>query len=182
MSPRLVNFAALLLYGLLAAPAEGAAEQSGPLDTLHEVGSGELTWFGLDVYEARLHSATPEFQGVGGPVPVALEIIYRRDISSARLVETTAKEWRRLRTELGLPGRERLQPWLDAVAGIWPDVTPGDRIIARVEPGGPTFFYGNDGLLGVVDDPDFGPAFLGIWLHPDSRDASLRAALLGDKQ
>lgn len=180
MSPRLFTAAVLLLSILLAAPARGAADVSGPLDTLQEVGSGELTWFGLEVYEARLHSATPEFQGVGGTAPVALEITYRRNISSESLVKTTAKEWRRLRTELGLPGAERLQPWLDAVAEIWPDVTPGDRIIARVEPGGPTFFYGNDGLLGVVDDPGFGPAFLGIWLHPETRDASLRAALLGD--
>ena len=180
MSPRHFPAAILLLSSLLAAPAGGATDVSGPLDTLHEVGSGELTWFGLEVYEARLHSGTPEFQGLGAAVPVALEITYRRNISSERLVETTAKEWRRLRTELDLPGVERLQPWLDAVAEIWPDVTPGDRIIARVEPGGPTFFYGNDGLLGVVEDPGFGPAFLGIWLHPESRDASLRAALLGD--
>ncbi|NHA14941.1 chalcone isomerase family protein [Thioalkalivibrio sp. XN279] len=180
MPPRFITAAAVLLSSLLAVPVQGAADLSGPLDALHEVGSGELTWFGLDVYEARLHSATPEFKGLDGSVPVALEITYRRNISSESLVKTTAKEWRRLRTELGLPAAERLQPWLDAVAEIWPDVTPGDRIIARVEPGGPTFFYGNDGLLGVVDDPDFGPAFLGIWLHPETRDASLRAALLGD--
>lgn len=180
MSPRLVIAAALLLSSLAAAPARGAADHSGPLDTLQEVGSGELTWFGLEVYEARLHSGTAEFQGLGGTAPVALEITYLRNISSERLVATTAKEWRRLRAELGLPGEERVQPWLDAVGEIWPDVTPGDRIIARVEPGGPTFFYGNDGLLGVIDDPDFGPAFLGIWLHPESRDTSLRAALLGE--
>lgn len=179
MSPRLITAAVLLLCGPWAAPAHGATDHSGPLDTLYEVGSGELTWFGLEVYEARLHSATPEFQGLGGTAPVALEITYLRNISSKRLVETTAKEWRRLRTELALPGEERVQPWLDAVSEMWPDVTPGDRLIARVEPGGPTHFYGNDGLLGVIADPDFGPAFLGIWLHPDSRDASLRAALLG---
>lgn len=182
MSPRLIIACLLLLGSLWAAPARAVADASAPLDTLYEVGSGELTWFGLDVYDARLLSATPDFQGLGSTVPMALEITYRRNVSSKRLVETTAKEWRRLRTELSLPGNERVQPWLDAVAEIWPDVTPGDRIIARVEPGGPTFFYGNDGLLGVVDDPAFGPAFLGIWLHPESRDASLRAALLGAEQ
>jgi hypothetical protein len=179
MSPRLIIVVALLFSSLWGAPAQAVAESSGPLDALYEVGSGELSWFGLEVYEARLHSATPEFQGLDGLAPVALEITYLRNISSKRLVETTAKEWRRLRSDLALPGDERVQPWLDAVAEIWPDVTPGDRIIARVEPGGPTFFYGNDGLLGIIDDPAFGPAFLGIWLHPESRDASLRAALLG---
>jgi hypothetical protein len=58
-------------------------------------------------------------------------------------------------------------------------VTPGDQLIARYDPGGATRFYGNDGLLGVIDDPKFGPAFLGIWLHPQTRAAELRAALLG---
>ena len=161
-------------------PAHAVAAPAGPLDALVEVGSGELTWFGLEVYQARLLSGQEDFQGLGGPAPVALEITYQRKISSDSLVSTTAKEWRRLRDELPLPTAERQQQWLDALADMWPDVTPGDRIIARVEPGGATRFFGNDGLLGVVDDPAFGPAFLGIWLHPKSRDSSLRAALLGE--
>lgn len=179
MSQGLRPFLLLLAGTFCGAPAHALAAQAGPLDALVEVGSGELTWFGLAVYQARLLSGQPDFQGVGGSGPVALELTYQRKISSERLVDTTAKEWRRLGNELELPGEERLQQWLDAVAAMWPDVTPGDRIIARVEPGGATRFFGNDGPLGVVDDPDFGPAFLGIWLHPKSRDASLRAALLG---
>jgi hypothetical protein len=169
----------LLAAALGGAPAHAVAAQGGPLDALVEVGSGELTWFGLEIYEARLMSGQPDFRGLAGPEPVALELTYQRKISSERLVDTTAKEWRRLGNELNLPGEERLQRWLDSLAAMWPDVTPGDRIIARVEPGGATLFFGNDGLLGIVDDPEFGPAFLGIWLHPKSRDASLRAALLG---
>ena len=58
-------------------------------------------------------------------------------------------------------------------------MTPGDRIIAFWEPDGPTRFYGNNGLLGVIEDPRFGPAFLGIWLHPDTRAEDLRMALIG---
>lgn len=177
---RTLSATLLLAAALAVAPARADAMPAGPFEALVEVGSGELTWFGLSVYDARLLSGHPDFQGLDSAEPMALELTYRRKISSQRLVESTAKEWRRLEGELALPGKERRQQWLDAVAEIWPDVTPGDRIIARYEPGGPTLFYGNDGLLGVVDDPEFGPAFLGIWLHPETRDTALRAALLGD--
>lgn len=176
---RTLSATLLLTIALALAPADSGAVPAEPFESLVEVGSGELTWFGLRVYDARLLSGRPEFRGLDSAEPMALEITYRRNISSERLVESTAKEWRRLEGALGLPGEARRQQWLDAVAEIWPDVTPGDRIIARYEPGGPTLFYGNDGLLGVVDDPEFGPAFLGIWLHPDTRDTGLRTALLG---
>jgi hypothetical protein len=122
------------------------------------------------------------YQGSAGAGPIALEITYRRNISRERLVRTTEQEWRRLGRELGLAGAGQVESWLETLLGIWPDVAPGDRIIAFKESGGPTRFYGNDGLLGVVPDPEFGPAFLGIWLHPDTRAADLRAALIGARR
>jgi hypothetical protein len=149
---------------------------------LVEVGSGEMRWLGMEVYDARLLSGGERFSGDFSSGPVALEITYRRNIPSDRLVRTTEREWQRLRRELQLPEAPRVRQWLGEIATIWPDVTPGDRLIALVEPAGETRFYGNDGLLGVVNDPDFGPAFLGIWLHPATRAAELRAELLGPQQ
>lgn len=182
--PRTAALGACCLLAL-AAPwtatlADGAAP-SPPLDALSEVGSGELSWFGLEVYEARLFNAGGAFTGLQADGPVALQITYRRKISRDKLVETTRKEWRRLGSELGLPRAERVEGWLAEINGIWPDVTPGDQLIALVEPGGPTRFFGNEGLLGTLSDPAFGPAFLGIWLHPETRDAQLRARLMGEK-
>ena len=51
---------------------------------------------------------------------------------------------------------------------------------AVVVPGRETRFYDATGLLGVVDDPDFGPAYLRIWLDQRSAVADLRVALLGE--
>lgn len=173
------TFAALALLGL--APAVTIASMS-PYTDLVEVGSGELRWLGMEVYEARLLNGGGPLQGLEFTGPVALEITYRRNISADRLVRTTEREWSRLGRQLGLPSRARVSGWLEELAEIWPDVAPGDRIMARVEPGGQTRFYGNDGLLGVVGDPEFGRAFLGIWLHPGTRAADLRSALLGENQ
>lgn len=164
-----------------AALADGKAP-SAPLEALSEVGSGELSWFGMDIYEARLFNSGGPFTGLEIADPVALQITYRRNISSAKLVETTRKEWRRLDSELELPPAERVADWLAEIREIWPDVTPGDQLIALVEPGGPTRFFGNDGLLGTVSDPAFGPAFLGIWLHPETKDEQLRARLMGEER
>jgi hypothetical protein len=168
-----------LALSLLLATATAPATPSHPLDTLVEVGGGELRWLGMEVYEARLLSAGGRFEGLEAAIPIALEITYRRNIPRDRLVRTTEREWNRLARQLGLPERARVNGWLNEVASIWPDVAPGDRIIAMVEPTGPTRFYGNDGLLGVIPDPEFGPAFLGIWLHPETRAADLRAELIG---
>jgi hypothetical protein len=68
------------------------------------------------------------------------------------------------------------------VAQIWPDVSPGDSITTLVERDGPTRFFFNDEPIGVVADPDFGPALLTIWLHPASRSDKLRLALLGERR
>jgi hypothetical protein len=176
------GFGAWLGALLLCLGPAHAGQDGGPLDDLVEVGSGELRWFGMEVYSARLLNGGDRFEGLQGPGPLALEITYRRTISRDRLVQSTEREWRRLDRRLALPEQARVQGWLDEVAAIWPDVGPGDRITARVEPGGATRFYGNDGPLGRVADPEFGPAFLGIWLHPDTRAAELRSALVGEQQ
>lgn len=172
----------LLAGGALAAGTSTAARSAVPLDELSEIGSGELRWFGMEVYAARLLSGTGRFETSGETGPLALEITYRRNISRERLLHTTAREWGRLGTELGLNDRARAAGWLSELGEIWPDVGPGDRIVAFVEPDGATRFYGNDAFLGAVTDPRFGPAFLGIWLHPDTRAADLRARLLGEVQ
>jgi len=166
---------------LLSAPGgSNTAQAAVTLDELVEVGSGEMRWFGMEIYDARLLNGSGRFAGVGIDGPVALEITYRRSIPRDRLVKTTEREWNRLERELGLPGRSTVRGWLAQLGDIWPDVGPGDRIIAISQPDGATRFYGNTGPLGTIDDPAFGAAFLGIWLHPNTRATDLRAALIGE--
>lgn len=173
-------FVALLLPLWTLSGAAVAASSSSALENLVEIGGGELSWFGVAVYEARLFNSAGRVDEAGVTGAVALEITYRRNISRERLLRTTQREWGRLGQSLGLRNRSQVEAWLDSLEGIWPDVAPGDRIVALVEPGGPTRFYGDDRLLGNIADPQFGPAFLGIWLHPDTRAPELRAELLGE--
>lgn len=175
---RQLVFSLLLAAGLAATPPVALADGGDPLAGLTEVGRGELTWFGLSVYDAHLYTANGEFRGFEA-TPVALEIRYERNIESRQLVETTRKEWRRLAGALALEDPARTEQWLEAVGRIWPDVEPGERIVTILGEDGVTRFYGSRGYLGTIEDPDFGPALLGIWLHPETRVADLRADLIG---
>lgn len=188
MTPKTFRLALLAALGALLGPAAPAAladpapeASTPPLEGLLEIGSGELTWFGLQVYKARLLDADGQYDQGGQDGALALEITYQRDIPRDRLLDTTEREWNRLEGALNISGRSLVDDWLGQLEKIWPDVATGDRIIALHEPDGATRFYGNDGLLGIVDDPRFGPAFLGIWLHPDTRSADLRTALIGQQ-
>ncbi len=149
-------------------------------DELMLRGQGSLSWLGMRIYDAALWSEAGALDAGDFDGRVALRIDYHRSVTTERLVATTRREWRRLSDLPGVPDSARAEAWLTAVSSIWPDVGPGDFILTVVEPGGASSFYGPRGLLGVVDDPAFGPAFLSIWLHPDTSRPELRTALLGD--
>ena len=159
--------------------ADEAARPAANVDGLATLGQGSLTWLGIPVYDAALWGDRGDFLRWGFDQRLALRIDYHRNIKSSRLTETTRREWQRLEKRLDLPAEARRERWLAQAEAIWPDVAPGDYIMTVVEPDGACHFFGPDGLLGVIEDPDFGPAFLSIWLHPRTSRPDLRAALIG---
>ena len=144
-------------------------------------GEGEMRWFGLSIYSARLWTpvGTP-LAGManGAPQPnptFALELTYSRDIAGSSLVKTSIDELNRL------AGRDEatLQRWREALAIVFPDVRVGERIIGVLETAGGAVFYHQDRLTGRLADPELASAFFGIWLDPRTREPKLRARLLG---
>ena len=71
--------------------------------------------------------------------------------------------------------------WSRELDRLWRDVRKGDNLTAVVIPGRETVFYDDDGLLGHLRDPDFGPAFLRIWLDSRTAIQDLRVQLLGEQ-
>lgn len=157
---------------LLPAPATAAPAAIGA-QGLAEHGSGKLTWLRLRVYDAQLY--TPP-GGYRPEAPAALVIRYGRDIPRTRLIEATADAWERTRPA---PART-VEAWLERLSALWPDVARGDEFAVLAVPGEPTVFFFNDAELGRVEDPAFGPAFLGVWLHPQTPSPKLRRKLLGE--
>jgi hypothetical protein len=141
---------------------------------LRRVGAGDLSWLGRPVYEASLWTPAGRFDGYTNGEPVALSLWYQRSFSRDQLIRITATAWRLL----DVPENQRAT-WARSLQSLWSDVAPGDNLTAVVVPGRATRFYDHEKLLGEVDDPAFGPAFLSIWLDSRSVVRDLRIRLLG---
>ena len=64
---------------------------------------------------------------------------------------------------------------------IFPNVEEGQQLTGLFSPGQPSRFFLNGSSIGEIADPEFGPAFFGIWLHPKTSAPKLRQLLLGTK-
>ena len=142
---------------------------------LQQVGAGELSWLGRPIYHASLWTPVGRFEGFRDDEPVALSLWYEREFSREELLRITATAWRLL----GDVPPERRKAWLDQLRALWWDVAPGDNVTTVVVPGGATRFYDGSRFRGQVADPEFGPAFLAIWLDSRSVVGDLRVRLLG---
>jgi len=169
--------------GLVAALAWADASAELPAGVgedgfrLEQVGEGRLTWLGFGIYEASLWTPDGRFEGFQDGKPVALAMWYERKFTRQQLIDITSGEWERL--ELA-PAAVRAA-WSSELQRIWQDVRKGDNLTAVVVPGRETVFYNDEGLLGHLHDPDFGPAFLRIWLDSRTAIQDLRAQLLGEQ-
>ncbi len=155
-----------------AAPLPASVRADAPWSL---VGSDELRLFGVRIYQAGLWTPNGEYQP---GVPLAFNLRYQRGFSREELVEITVSAWQKL----GTVSQAQQQQWASQLDAIWQDVARGDLLTAVVQPAGGTRFHSASGLLGRIDDPEFGPAFLAIWLDSRTQLPELREALIGSRQ
>jgi len=139
---------------------------------LKTIGTGKLSWFLMDIYQASLHSADGVY--TDEKYPQALKIRYQRAFKKEWLVDATAKEWQKM-----LITQQRYKPWLTQLSILWPDVKSGDTITLFVAENGQGSFYHNDVLLGEIEGPDLAAEFLNIWLAKNTSQPDLRRKLIG---
>ena len=140
-----------------------------------KIGQARFSKFGIHIYDASFWVLLNKVDG-SAKNATALSITYARNIKAKRLLSSTRKEWKRL----GFGQQYPINAWLKELEKIWPDVTQGDNITAVVSELGDCVFYSNNQEVGRIDDTDFGPAFLDIWLHIDARYSKHRKELLGE--
>lgn len=155
------------------------------------VGEGTLRFFGLRVYEARLWAdpgRDPSLTAAAAPgprpgtsgrerpfdQPFVLELEYALALEGHRIAERSEEEMIRI----GQGSVQQRTRWLAQMRTLFPNVRAGDRIAGHYRPGGASTFFINDQPLGVIDDPDFGRAFFGIWLDARTSEPKLRERLL----
>lgn len=166
-------------------PEPKAAQVESPkteLARFREVGRGEMDWWFMTLYRARL--LTPDGSYQPNSFPQQLEIQYYRDIPASRLLEATKHQWLHLGYD-----REQISAWLALLEGLWPDVKQGDRLsFVANGPQRGHFLFNDKPLAAIVIDESassehkrFADAFLAIWLSERSSRPQLRAQLIGEQ-
>ena len=138
-------------------------------------GGGELTFFGISVYDGYYWSPTRGWTQDG---PYALDLHYHRALDGAKIAERSVSEI----AKLGYGTREQRTRWGEEMRRMFPDVRRGDRLTGVNLPGGVVRYFHNDKSIGEIADPGFARAFFGIWLDPKSSEADFRQLLLGEKR
>jgi hypothetical protein len=165
---------------LLATPAlQARADMAPPPELATELpgaswrGGGATRFMGMRIYDARLWSPAA-ITGDGATQPLALELVYARNIKGEVIVTSSLREMQRV----GSFSEEQSARWGKAMAGLFPNIKVGDRITGVQRPGQSARFFHNGALRGEVADAEFTRLFFGIWLSPRTSDPQLRQQLL----
>lgn len=182
MTPRLFRLRLLCVVALLlplavsAQPVPAHVRQALPDAAL--VGQGLFRWFGLSIYKARLWGDKTRVTAAGWQgASLALELEYTRRLYGEKIAVASIDEIKKL----GLGTGAQHEQWLAEMTRLFPDVDEGQQLTGIFTPGQASRFFFNGKLIGEISDPEFGPAFFGIWLHPKTTAPKLRQALLGVK-
>lgn len=155
-----------------AGPAPESLREISP--DWSEIGSAKMRWFGLHIYDITLWSSV---RGFDDKQPHALQIRYARTIPGEQLVSTSIDQMR----GLGFRDDAELQRWRLALAGVFPDVKPGEIILGIHQPGVGAKFFHQGKATGTLTDPKLAHAFFAIWMDEKTSEPGLRAQLLGRK-
>jgi hypothetical protein len=171
--PRFQNLLCGILVLLASLVAYGPVHAKESLDPyvqgLQLQGQGRMTFWGFDVYDARLYVA--DQRGQSG---FALDLNYLRSLKGADITKSTIDEMQRL----GVSETNR-NAWGKKLDGIFPNVVSGSSLTAIHIPGRGTVFLHNGKPAGEIAGDDFAKAFFSIWLDPKTAAPKLRTALIG---
>lgn len=126
-----------------------------------------------DLYKSKLLTTTGSYPINIEQDKLLYEIEYLKGITSKDLVGRTIDEW----IHLGVP-EARYQAYSSKLQTIWPDIKPGDSLSMLMDDLGTAFYY-NNSYVGTIEDAEFGPLFLDIWLAENTSQPDLRDELLG---
>ncbi len=138
-------------------------------------GGGELTFFGIAVYDGYYWSPARGWSPDG---PYALDLHYHRALDGAKIAERSVSEI----AKLGYGTADQRSRWGEAMRRMFPDVLRGDRLTGVNLPGGVVRYFHNGKPIGEIADPGFARAFFGIWLDPKTSQLDFRQLLLGEKR
>lgn len=167
---------------VITAPSASADDYRPELATAFPqsrlVGKTRLTFWGFQVYDARLW-ALPGFKASNlSTQPFALELAYLRTFDNLDIAVRSIAEMRRTAPV----SDAQAKVWIDEMVRVIPNVKAGDRVMGIHRPGGGVQFLVNGAPSGEIRDADFARLFFGIWLSPKTSEPKMRQALLAGVQ
>ena len=127
-----------------------------------------------DVYESELSTSSGQYPEISKNGTLIYKINYLRSITSKELIQRTIEQWQ----HLGIK-EDVYNAFIPQLKEIWPNVTSGDSLALVIEQNSSAFYFNNQ-FAGSIEDADFTPLFLDIWLSKNTSEPKLRTALLGN--
>ncbi len=132
-------------------------------------GSGQLTWWGLHIYDAAFYR-----MGSLASSDFALNLRYQKSFSGSSITSRSVDEMKRI----GISDSQAAV-WGKELNAFMPNVESGQTLTALYSAKQGTIFYFDGKQIGQIAGPEFSKAFFGIWLDPKTSSPKLRAELLG---
>lgn len=180
-----MKWVALILTLFLSYGTALASTPSGQDNSKWEnwptVGKANLKWLFFNLFNSELKSPSGRYELTGDitPHPMALSIVYQRDISKEQLVKATRDQWQ----YLGYSPQQQ-QLWLSELARMLPSVQKGESLVYVTDgKTGELHFYDSERQmhkLGEISNETLNDAFLSIWLAPGTEYPKHRAKLIGN--
>ena len=153
-----------LIYAALLFTGNAKASS---VDNLSKRGQGEMSYLFWTLYSAQFYATPTNSER-------ALKLEYYRAIDSKDLINATHEQWNKLGYS-----NNNIQRWLKPLYEMWPNVEAGSTLTIRVTEDNVSRFYFDEQPIGVIQDKQFGEAFLAIWLSENTSEPGLRKQLLG---
>jgi Chalcone isomerase-like len=150
------------------------AEARAALQGKQVAGQALLRLWGFEIYEATLYASEGFDPTRFAQQRFGLELHYRRNFKGEDIARRSIDEMQGIEPLADVQSGR----WQQAMASLFPDVKPGDRILGVHVPGTGARFYLNGRLLGEVPDEAFSARFFGIWLSPRTSQPRFRDTLL----
>ena len=162
-------------FGAVQAEVSREALQPRPtllavLRTPRLLGQHRLTYWGFEVYDARLWANAPFAAQDWAKQLLVIELRYLRDFKGADLAQRSIDEMQGQRPL----SAAQLQTWSATLQALMPNVRAGEHITGIYSPDKGMQLLHQDRLLGELRDAEFAQRFLGIWLAAESSQRQLR--------
>lgn len=160
-----------------------SSQDNAKWDNWPTVGKSSLSWFIFKIFKSELKTPSGFYEESLdiSPHPMALSIVYQRDITKEQLIEATQSQW----DYLGY-SKNRQKEWLDELQRIYPNVRKGERLVYVTDgsTGEIHFFSEQSGSvkLGEIASESMNDAFLSIWLAPETEYPKHREKLIGSRK